>query len=198
MDRPPLRIAYARVSTEIQEVDRQLNFLKSEADELYVEKLSAVAAERPVFEAVMARLQPGDQFVLLDLDRGFRSAIDAILTLQALRERNVRLRVLNFPLNAESEEGEMMLSILAIFAQFERRMISRRTREGLAAAKRRGQRLGRPPALTDQAIQHAYAALTSSDIRCADLAEQIGVSRLTLQRGFHRLGLKYPVDEKSL
>ena len=150
-----------------------------------------------MFEEVIARLQPGDQFVLLDLDRGFRSAIDAILTLQALRERNVRLRVLNLPLNAQSEEGEMMLSILAIFAQFERRMISRRTLEGLAAARSRGQRLGEPPALTDRAIQDAYAALKSTDIKCAELAERIGVSRLILQRGFHRLGFKYPVDERG-
>jgi predicted site-specific integrase-resolvase len=134
LNRPSQRVGYARVSTAAQELDRQLNQLETQCDVLHLEKLSAVAAERPVFDAVLADLHPGDTFVIVDLDRAFRSSTDAILTTQALRDRGVAMQVLNFPMDTSSDEGELFFTILAAFAQFERRMISRRTKEGLPRA----------------------------------------------------------------
>lgn len=167
--------------------------LEAECDEMRIEYVSAVAADRPVFRVLMDDLCSGDMFVVVDLDRAFRSAIDAILTGQMLRERGVDFRVLSFPINTASEEGELFYNILASFAHFERRIISRRTKEGLEAARRRGVRLGRPAHLTSDTIQEAYHWMADNDLPCRYVATLLGVSRLTLQRGFHRLGLNYPL-----
>lgn len=198
MVRPPRRIGYARVSTETQAHDRQLILLQDACDELHFEKLSAVAADRPTFDALIASLQDGDTLVVLDLDRAFRSTIDAILTAQLLRERGVRFRLLNFPIDTASDEGELFYTILAAFAQFERRIISRRTKEGLEAARRRGSVLGRPARLSASEIEQAYNWMNETDLPCRYVATLLGVSRQTLQRGFHRAGLVYPMPERPM
>ena len=190
----PRRIGYIRVSTPSQLTDRQVMQLEAECDELRIEYVSAVAAERPVFDALMLELNPQDTFVVVDLDRAFRSAIDAILTGQMLREHGVHFRVLSFPIDTASEEGELFYNILASFAHFERRIISRRTKEGLEAARRRGVRIGRPAHLSPETIVDAYDWMRKDDLPCRYVAALLGVSRLTLQRGFHRQGLRYPLS----
>ncbi|MEM7530475.1 MAG: recombinase family protein [Pseudomonadota bacterium] len=190
----PRRIGYIRVSTKAQVTDRQALQLKDACDLLRIEHISAVADARPVFDGVLAELASGDVLVVADLDRAFRSAIDAIVTVQALRERGVGFRVLSFPIDTMSEEGELFFTILAAFAQFERRIISRRTREGLEAARLRGRRLGRPSVLSSDMIRQAHDWIAETGLPCAYVAALLGVSRLTLQRGFHRLGLVYPMD----
>lgn len=186
---PPRRIGYIRVSTPSQTTDRQVMQLDSECDALHIEHLSAVAPERPVFEAAIASLRSGDAFVVVDLDRAFRSSIDAIMTAESLRKRGVRFQVLSFPIDTATEEGELFYTILAAFAQFERRIISRRTKEGLEAARRRGVRLGRPAHLDPETIREAHAWIAETGLPCAYVAALLGVSRLTLQRGFRRLEL---------
>ena len=73
----PRRLGYIRVSTRAQAPDRQIDVLRAECDALYIEHVSAVAAERPVFDRLITDLRPGDTFVVVDLDRAFRSAVDA-------------------------------------------------------------------------------------------------------------------------
>ncbi|MEM6900864.1 MAG: recombinase family protein [Pseudomonadota bacterium] len=188
------RFGYIRVSTAAQLTDRQAIQLEAECDEMRVEHISAVAAERPIFDTLMAELRAGDTLVVVDLDRAFRSSIDAIMTAQMLRERDVKFRLLSFPLDTASEEGELFYTILAAFAQFERRIISRRTKEGLEAARRRGVRLGRPAQLSSDKIMEAHVWMTETGLPCAYVAALLGVTRLTLQRSFHRMGLTYPIS----
>ncbi|MEL6311588.1 MAG: recombinase family protein [Pseudomonadota bacterium] len=192
------RLGYIRVSTSAQLTDRQVMQLEAECDELRIEHVSAVAAARPVFDALMTELERGDTLVVVDLDRAFRSSIDAIMTAEALRERGIHFQLLNFPLDTASEEGELFYTILAAFAQFERRIISRRTREGLDAARRRGVRLGRPPSLSPDLVREAHNWLTEAGLPCAYVAALLGVSRLTLQRRFRRLGLPYPITPPAV
>lgn len=191
----PRHIGYIRVSTASQLTDRQVVGLEDECDELRIEHASAVAAARPVFDTLMRDLMPFDTLVVLDLDRAFRSAIDAILTCQRLRERHIQFRVLSFPIDTTSDEGELFLGILALFAQFERRIISRRTREGLASARRRGVALGRPPKLAPDTIRAAYEWMGETGLPCRYVAALLGVSRMSLQRGFRRHDLPYPIPE---
>lgn len=193
----PRRIGYIRVSTDRQQVDRQVMQLEESCDSLRIEYLSAVATERPVFNAVLDELSAGDTFVVVDIDRAFRSAIDAILTAEQLDQRGIRFEILTFPMNTASDEGAFVYGILALAAQLERKIIRRRTMEGLAAARRRGVRLGRPTRLDDATIRDAYAWMRDDQLPCRYVAALLEVSRLTLQRGFHRLELTYPLPTQE-
>ncbi|MEM6914752.1 MAG: recombinase family protein [Pseudomonadota bacterium] len=189
----PRKIGYLRISTKAQLADRQVLQLEEACDDLRIEQVSAVADARPVLEALLAELLPGDTFVVLDLDRAFRSTIDAILTAEALHALGIGFKVLSFPIDTATEEGELFFTILAAFAQFERRIISRRTREGMEAARKRGSKIGRPARLSTDVISQAYEWMVETKLPCAYVAALLGVSRLTLQRGFHKLGLVYPL-----
>jgi DNA invertase Pin-like site-specific DNA recombinase len=186
---------YIRVSTRAQATDRQTAALRLECDKLHIEHVAAVADQRPVFERVMRILQPGDTFVVLDLDRVFRSSVDAMLTAADLRRQEVAFRILSLQVDTTTPEGELFYTLLAAFAQFERRIISRRTREGLAAARKRGAKLGRPRVIDDAQIAEAYLAIESGEPTQA-VASAFGVARSTLERAFHIQGYTYPIPRK--
>lgn len=171
--------------------------LEAACDELHVEQISGAAATRPVFDAVIATLQPGDTLVVSDFDRAFRSSIDAMLTADELRRRGVQFSIQQMRLDTGTEEGELFYTILAAFAQFERRIISRRTREGLAGARRRGVKLGRPAGLAPETVRDAHAWIAETGLSCRYVAALLGVSRQTLQRSFRREGLIYPISDKQ-
>jgi len=192
----PRRIGYIRVSTDKQHVDRQVMQLEDNCDLLRIEYLSAVATERPVFNALLEELRAGDTFVVVDIDRAFRSAIDAIQTAEQFDTRGIGFEILDFPLNTGSDEGAFVYGILALAAQLERKIIRRRTLEGLEAARRRGVRLGRPTRLADAKVREAHAWIAETHLPCRYVAALLGVSRVTLQRSFHRLELTYPITLK--
>lgn len=193
----PRRIGYVRVSTSEQLIDRQILSLKESCDDIRVEYISGAARERPVFDSLIRALGAGDTFVVLDVDRAFRSAVDALVTAQTLRERGIGFDIINLPVDVQTDLGEILYGCLALFSQLERKTIKRRTREGLAAARRRGVRLGRPARLSDATIREAHAWMNEVPLPCRYVAWFLGVSRLTLQRGFHRLGLEYPINHSE-
>ncbi len=189
----PRRIGYIRVSTASQLTDRQVMQLEAECVELRVEFISGAAVERPVFDTLMQELRAQDTLVVVDLDRAFRSSIDAMLTADDLRRRKVHFRILSMPIDTTTAEGELFYTMVAAFANFERQIISRRTKEGLEAARKRGVRLGRPPHLSPEIVHDAYSWMCAEDLPCRYVAALLSVSRLTLQRAFHREKLTYPV-----
>ena len=139
-----MKIGYLRVSTADQNHQRQVDSLKTVCDELYVEKLSAIHQRRPVFEKVIKKLQAGDTLIVHNLDRAFRSTFDALGQEKKLRKRGVKLQVLSLNFDTDTPEGELFFTIVAAFAQYEQQCLSRRTKEGMAAARRRGKHIGRP------------------------------------------------------
>lgn len=189
----PRRIGYVRVSTSDQLIDRQIHSLQERCDDIRIEYISGAARERPVFDALIRDLSASDTFVVLDVDRAFRSAVDALVTAQNLRERGVGFDIINLPVDVQTDLGEILYGCLALFSQLERKTIRRRTREGLAAARKRGVRLGRPAILPDTVIREAHDWMREAALPCRYVTWFLGVSRLTLQRGFRRLGLEYPI-----
>ncbi|WP_238365445.1 recombinase family protein [Mesobacterium pallidum] len=186
-------VGYLRVSTQEQSTDRQALGLRDLCDLFHIEYVSAVSDRRPVFDRVIASMRAGDTLHVWDLDRAFRSTIDALITAETLRKRGVHLKIARLSIDTGTEEGELFYTMIAAFARFERRILARRTREGLAAARARGTRLGRPPALSKADIETAHAYLRDG-YPCRYIAFLLGVSRITLERGFHREGLRYPFD----
>jgi len=176
------KIGYLRVSTEEQRPDRQIEGLKALCDELHVETLSAVSQNRPVYEAVKSRLAPGDALVVWDLDRAYRSARDALDELHGLHQRGVNFSIANLHVDTTTPEGYWVYTIMSANAELERRTLSRRTKEGLAAARLRGKVLGRPRKLTEGQISEARRRLAARESTIVALAREYKVGRWTLSR----------------
>lgn len=182
------RIGYLRVSTDEQRPDRQIEGLTDLCDELHIETLSAVSRTRPVYEAVKDRLQSGDVLVVWDLDRAYRSAAEALAEINVFNQRGVGFRIANFGFDTTTAEGYLLLTILSGMSEFERRILSRRTKEGLAAARRRGKRLGRPKKLTARQVADARVRLQARETTITALAREYKVGRWTLSRALKEAG----------
>ena len=122
-----VKIGYLRVSTQEQRPDRQIDGLQSRCDRLYIETLSAVSPSRPVFEGVIAGLQPGDTLVVWDLDRAFRSVVDAVTQADRLRTKGVEFEIANLQIDTGTPAGMLIYTVMSAFAEFERRTIIQRT-----------------------------------------------------------------------
>lgn len=179
-------IGYVRVSTREQCPDRQIDALHAVCDTWHVERLSAATLDRPVYRQVVDALEPGDTLVILDLDRAFRSTVDAITELEKLKKRGVFLRILNMQLDTSSPLGLFFYTVVAAWAVLERQTISVRTKEGLAAARERGKRLGRPPKLTGGQLAEARNRLDRPGQTIRKIAADYEVAPLTLKRSLRR------------
>lgn len=175
-----------RVSTQEQSPDRQIDGLRGRCDQLCLETLSAVSRRRPVYEAVIDRLRPGDTLVVWDLDRAFRSVLDAVSQAERLQQKGVEFEIANLQVDTATPAGMLVYTIMSAIAEFERRILAQRTREGLASARLRGVRLGRPPKLDQAQLDHARRRLLSREITTANLASELGVAPWTLTRALRR------------
>lgn len=182
-----MKIGYLRVSTKEQCEDRQVDALKPICDELHVEKLSSGAKVRPVYEEVMERLKPGDVFVVWDLDRAWRSAKDALVELDRLRERGVEIQIASLNLDTTTPHGKLLYTFISGLAEFERAMLSERTKQGLEAARKRGKRIGRPPKISNRQIRTAQQKLALNEATIDELAALNGVHPWTLRRRLNQL-----------
>lgn len=176
-----MKIGYIRVSTKEQNQARQIEALATHCDEVRTEQASAIHS-RPVFDSVLKELKAGDTLVILDLDRAFRSTVDALLTLDCVKEQGAGFHIVNENIDTNSDVGAVIFGVLALLAEFELKTLKRRTREGLAAARSRGVRLGRPPALTPKQIDHARNQIESGSQTTASMADLFSVHRSTLSR----------------
>lgn len=177
-----LKIGYIRISTVQQKEDRQLDALRGECDRLVVETASA-GKQRPKFVALLDELTEGDVLVVWDLDRAFRSLSDAVLTAERLKAAGVGFKVANNPaIDTTTPEGELVFGIFAALAQYERRLINRRTSEGRRAAQARGVKLGRKPKLSAEQLDLARRLIDRGDQTVASMARTLGVHRSTLGR----------------
>ena len=184
------KIAYLRVSTAEQRPDRQVEGLKEHCDELHIETVSAVGRRRPVYERVIERLEPGDVLVVWDLDRAFRSVIDALTEAEKLRARGIGFQIANLQIDTTTPGGIFVYTIMSALAEFERHTLSQRTKEGLAVARRKGRRLGRPPKLTISQLERALRAIERDKRTVRSVADELGVAPWTLTRAIrHRLML---------
>lgn len=177
-----MKIGYLRVSTKDQCEDRQRDALLPICDELRVEKLSSVAKVRPVYERVVASLEPGDTFVVWDLDRAWRSAKDALNELHNMRARGVEVQIASMNLDTATPIGKLMFTFISGLAEFERDLHVTRTKQGLDAARKRGKRIGRPPKVSNRQIRAAQQKLALGSATIDELAALNGVHPWTLRR----------------
>ena len=176
-------IGYARVSTSGQILDRQTRALtEAGCIRVFADKLSGKTADWPELAACLDYLRAGDTLVVPSLDRLSRSLQDLITLVAGLRRRGVGFRSLHEALDTTTPGGRLVFHVFAALAEFIRELIVEGTREGLDAARARGQRLGRPPAMTGEQIRQARDLLTVPGNSISSIARLLGVSRSTIYK----------------
>jgi len=185
------RVAYTRISTDRQTIYQSVDSLKAAGcDPIFVdEAISAVAENRPGLQKARDALQPGDTFVVLAIDRAFRSTIEGIVFLDQIQAEGIAFESIYQCIDTKTPEGRKWFIDMVNNAEYERAVISRRTREKMAAAKRRGIHCGRPFALTTRAIKHAHRLINDRSLPLNEVARRKRVSPLTLKRSLQREGL---------
>ncbi len=151
-----MRIGYARVSTEDQKLCLQHDALQAAGcEKIFDEKASGTGAHLPAREHLLEYARPGDVVVVFKLDRLGRSLRDLIDVVNVLGRRGVGLLSLRESIDTTTAAGKLTFHVFGALAQFETELIRERTHAGLTAARDRGVRLGRPPALTPEQVEMA-------------------------------------------
>jgi DNA invertase Pin-like site-specific DNA recombinase len=177
-------IGYARVSTDDQDLSLQLDALTQHGvpkDLIFTDKLSGAKSERPGLDKCLERLQPGDTLAVWRLDRLGRSMRHLVTLIEDLRERGIGFRsISDGMIDTTSASGELIFHIFSALAQFERRLIQERTKAGLAAARARGRKGGRPRLLASEPKLRLTKKLRADkSLNIDDVCLTLNVSRST-------------------
>lgn len=188
---------YARVSTEEQCLDRQIDQLKKvgiEEEYIYKEKMSGTKSNRPKLKALLNVLEQGDTVYIESLNRLGRSSADLITLMQTFANMGVSLISLKEQLDFSSAAGKMMAQFLAILAEFERNCIVERVNEGLAAARARG-RIGGRPATPEKTLDKALKMYDMHNLTVSEICRACGISRPTLYKALRERENKKELEE---
>lgn len=178
-----MKIGYSRVSTTDQKHDLQVNALQlAGCDRLFEETCSGASNSRPELDSMLAFAREGDTIVVWKLDRLARSMRRLIDTLDALRARGIGFQSITENIDTTSASGVLSMHIFGALAEFERGLIRERTNEGIRAARARGRRIGRPPALSAADVRAARAMLSDQSMSKREVAVRLKVSVATLYR----------------
>ena len=183
-------IGYARVSKAdgSQSLDLQRDALLAagvDGDRIYTDRASGKMDERPGLEACLKALREGDVLVVWKLDRLGRSLHHLVKTVTGLSDLGVGLKVLTgqgAQIDTTTAAGRLSFGIFAALAEFESELIRERTVAGLRAARARGRKGGRKPALTKAQVRTIQAAMAHRDTSVSELCAELGISPVTLYR----------------
>jgi DNA invertase Pin-like site-specific DNA recombinase len=174
------RIGYARVSSIDQDLDIQLAKLKAEGCEIIrSEKVSGGSREgRIELETVIQFLRPGDELVVARLDRLGRDTRDVLNLIHECEQRQAFVTVLDPHVSTRGEMGHIVLTVLRMVAQMERRFIKERQREGIQQAKAQGRYSGGKRRLDREHVR----LLSAEGFGPSDIAKRVGCSRMQVYR----------------
>ena len=187
-----MKIGYARVSTEEQSLQLQLDALtQAGCTRIFKDHgISGVSQHRKGLDQALQTLKKGDVLIVWKLDRLGRSLRFLIDLIEELGNKEVGFQSLSDGINTTTPGGELVFHVIGAIAQFERSLISERTRAGMVSARNKGTHLGRPFALTEQQILCAYDNIANGKATIKDMALKFGCAKDTLTRGLKRLGLE--------
>ena len=178
-----MKIGYARVSTNEQSLDRQLDKLWSEGCErIFQEKVSGAKASRPELSRLFDILREGDLVIVTELSRLNRSVKDLFALTERIHAAGADLRSLKESwADTTTPQGKLIFAIFAGVAEFERDLIRQRTNEGLSAARARGRHGGRP-AVDENRIHLAIKMYQSKSCTLSEITKATGVCKATLYK----------------
>lgn len=183
-------IGYMRVSKSdgSQTTDLQRDALIAagvDPGHLYEDRASGKQEDRPQLDACLKALRPGDTLLVWKLDRLGRNLRHLVNMVHDLTAREVGLKVLTgqgAAIDTTSAQGKLVFGIFAALAEFERELISERTKAGLESARARGRKGGRPFKMTPAKVRLAMAAMGQPETSVAALCQDLGITRQTLYR----------------
>jgi DNA invertase Pin-like site-specific DNA recombinase len=191
------RIGYARVSTDDQNPSLQLDALASAGcAKIFQDQASGAKSARPGLASAREYLRAGDALVVWRLDRLGRSLRDLVEIVNSLEERDIGFVSLTESIDTSTPGGKLIFHVFASLAEFERDLIRERTRAGLASARARGRKGGRPSVMDSEKTRIANKLLseTGSDGKpvttVTEVAEALGVSRATIYRTLQKSPLE--------
>lgn len=182
-----MRIGYARVSTHEQNLDLQKDALeKAGCKKIFVDKVGGVAANRPGIDEALSHLREGDTLVVWRLDRLGRSLKHLIEMISRLEDMKVGFQSLQESVDTTSSGGKLVFHIFGALAEFERSLILERTKAGLAAARARGKKGGRPKALNEKQRKLVVRLYNERKNTTKEICEMMKISRPTLYSYLHQ------------
>lgn len=177
-----MKIGYARVSTEDQALDLQLDALKAAGcKKVFQEKASGAAKERPKLDSALEYARPGDVLVVWKLDRLGRTSRRLVELVHQLRDKGIEFQSLTEGIDTTTPMGRFFFTIMAALAEMELELIRERTKAGVVAARARGKSGGRKPLPPEkiEALRMLFADKTKKPV---DICKSLGISRATLYK----------------
>jgi DNA invertase Pin-like site-specific DNA recombinase len=184
---------YARVSTQEQNLDRQLDILKNEgAEEIIQEKVSGIKYSRPELFKLLDKLRKGDIILVTDLTRLSRGTKDLFSLVEQIEKREANIKSLKESwLDTTTPQGKLMFTLMAGINQFERDLISQRTKEGLEAARKRGKFGGRKEKLDIDQKKALYQLYQQKELTVKAICEMFKISKPTLYKVVEKISKQY-------
>jgi DNA invertase Pin-like site-specific DNA recombinase len=182
-------LGHARVSTTDQQPHLQVDALeRAGCYRVFTETASGARTDRPTLERLMDQLRPGDTLVVWKLDRLGRSLRHLVDIITGLADRGIGFRSLQEAIDTTTPGGKLVFHVFAALAEFERDLIRERTAAGLAAARARGRRGGRPSVMTAHKARVAQEMYRSGQYTVSAIAQTLGISRASLYRHLDSTG----------
>jgi DNA invertase Pin-like site-specific DNA recombinase len=181
-------LGYARVSTQEQSLDRQLDLLRdagAEPGNIHTEKISGTKAQRPALERVKMIARPGDTVIVESLTRLGRSTKDLLELFEHFDARGIHVHSLKENIDTATPTGKLLLTVLSAISEFERNITVQRVNEGLQAARARGRNGGRPKA-DSKRVQQALTLYDSRKYSVSEIVKLSGVSQATIYRALNQ------------
>ena len=159
---------------------------KAGCERIFIEKISGSREDRPELKAALDYMREEDTLVVWKMSRLARSIRQIIKTAHDLEQRKIKLKVLTQNIDTGTPEGRLFFHMTAAFDEFQRELIVENTRAGIAAARKRGRKGGRPPSMTEDKIRNAESMI--KDIEnypfISDIIKQLEIGRTTFYRHF--------------
>lgn len=189
-----MKIGYARVSTQDQNLEMQLDALqKAGCEKVFQEKASGIKSDRPQLVAMQQILREGDVIYIYKLDRLGRSLKHLLEMTSDFEKREIGLVSINDHIDTTTAQGRLIFNIFASLAEFERDLIRERTKSGLEAARARGRKGGRRRGLSKEAEKKAMLAQTLYNERklgVNEIAADLEISKMTLYKYLRHRGIQ--------
>jgi len=188
-----LKIGYARVSTQDQNLEMQLDALnRAGCQQIFKEKATGIKSDRPELAAMKQILRKDDVVYIYKLDRLGRSLKHLLEIAGEFEKKGVGLVSINDPVNTTTASGRLIFNIFASLAEFEKDLIRERTKSGLEAARARGRKGGRSRGISKEAEKTAMLAQTLYSERklgVNDIAKELRISKMTLYKYLRHRGV---------